>query len=202
MIWIYDDAIIKDLKEDLGDSVAVLNPDQSLQVIALLQEDKIKFPIVAFTRDDNFQIKSDLVNFTRMHRGIPAVFDSKENTVYNEKSIPIDLKYEMTVMASSQADLDEIIRELIFKYTEQYFITVELPYEAKRQIRVGLSIHPDDPIQWDKTPSDYISGGTLLSGKINLFVDGAILVSYTGMHLKKADLDLELVQNRERRKDK
>lgn len=200
MIWIYDNAIVKDLKEDLGDNVAVLDPDQALQVIALLQEDKIKFPIVALSRDDNFQLDNTRMNFTRLHTGVPAGFDDKTNTIYHEQWLPINLQYNVTVMAANQADADEIVRELLFKYINQYFITVETPYEVKRQIRVGLTIHPDEEIQWTHNPSAYIENGTLISGQFVLYVEGAVLLSYRSSHLQSLDYDLELARDRKLRK--
>lgn len=193
MLWIYDNVIVKDLQEDLGSSVSVLDPEQALQTSALLQEDKIHFPILTLTRADNFQIDSQRTNFTLMHQGVAASFDPKTNTIYNEKVIPITLQYQMTVLSAVQSDLDELIRELIFKYINQYFITVELPYEAKREIRIGLSIHPEDQIQWRSTPSNYIENGQLLSGVLTLYVDGAVIVSYAGMHLVRTSIsDIKL----------
>ena len=140
MIYLYDNAIVKDLEQSFnyGNTgkpvVKVVAPENIIGIAAQIKNDEITFPLVALNRDSNTTIDNNRYNFTRAKRGVPAVIDTDTNMLYSEKAIPIDLKYEMTILTTNTADMDEMIKELLFKYTSQYFMTIELPYEAKRRI--------------------------------------------------------------------
>ena len=117
MIYLYDNALVEDLQKSFNPDVShpvvrIISPDQILGLAAQIQDDQISFPIVALERPDSIEINTQLTNFTWMHKGVSAVFDKKNNNFYHEKSIPINLSYILTVLATNQADMDEIIREL------------------------------------------------------------------------------------------
>ena len=145
MIYLYDNALVEDLNKSFNPDlnhpvVRVISPDQVLGVAAQLQDDNISFPIVALERLDSIEVDSELSNFTRMHKGVAAVFDKDSNNFYNEKAIPINLSYTLSVLTTNQADMDEILRELIFKYVSMYFLKIRIPYESKREISFGVII--------------------------------------------------------------
>ena len=198
MIYIYDNAIVKDLldsfdKDNYGNSVvSVVPPDDILSIAAQVQDDKIHYPLIALSRAESIPIDSERMNFTRLHRGVATVFDNKTNNIYYEKVMPIKLQYTLICMATNTADVDELIREIMFKYTHQYFITIQIPYESKRKIRCGLRVDQDEEIQWHTTTSNYINEGKLHSAGITLHVDGAVMVSYTPAHLKRTEFQTEL----------
>lgn len=194
MIWIYDNALVNDIKKDLDNNVVVLSPDQAVGVAALLKDDKIHFPFICLTRQP-YQLDDTLTNGTKKHVGIPSAFDNKENNFYFEKSIPIKLTYEMTVISPVRADIDELTRELIFKYNDQYFITLQLPYESDRHIRIGVTIPNDAEIDQRETSSTYVESGKLQSAIIPLSIDGAVLLSYTPMHLQRVETMSKDIEN-------
>lgn len=198
MLYVYDNAICEDLqnsfdKDEYGDCVvSTVPPDDVLTIAAQVQDDKIHFPLIAVSREDSIPIASDNINFTRLHRGVATVFDKKTNNIYYEKVLPLKLKYTLVCMGTSTADVDEIIRELIFKYTSQYFITIQIPYESKRKIRCGLRIDPNEEIQWHSTTSNYLQEGKLHSAGITLYVDGAVMVHYTPAHLQRFETQVDI----------
>ena len=95
-------------------------------------------------------------------------------------------------MATNTADVDELIRELFFKYTEQYFVTVKIPYESKRHIRCGLRIDPNENIQQLSTTANYLQEGKLHASGVTLHVDGAVMAHYTPVHLRRTEFQTEL----------
>lgn len=191
MLWRYDNAIVKDLKESFNTTrednpvVSVVPPEDVVSIAAQLQDDKIRFPIVAVARERNTPIDSRLTNFTRMHHGVATVFDKETNQLYFEKSAPIKLEYTLVCMSTNTADVDELIRELIFKYTSQYFLSIDVPYESKRKIRFGVRMDPEEEIEWYSTTSEYINEGKLHSAGIKLYIDGAVLLTYTPVKLRR-----------------
>ena len=198
MLWVYDSAIVEDLRKSFQSAseadpvVCVVPPENILSIAAQLQDDKIRFPLIAVTRQDSTPIDNTLLNFTRSHEGVPAVFDKETNTLFHEKAMPIKLEYTLACMATNTADIDELVRELLFKYTSQYFLTITVPYESKRRIRFGVRINPDEEIERYTTSADYSQSGKLHSAGIKLYIDGAVLLTYTPVKLKRTDYTIEV----------
>ena len=185
MIYLYDNAIVDDLKQSFNPQnvpnpvVSVVGPDHILEVAAQLHNDEIKLPIVALGRSDDINYDMSRYNFTRAKKGVIAEYDTKENLVYLEKAIPIHLNYNMTVLTSNQVDMDELVKELIFKYTQEYFLTIYTPYEAKRPIHFGIQLIPDSEIEQSSSSKDYWEKGSLHQSIIHLECHGCVLLSYT-----------------------
>lgn len=191
MLYLYDNAIVDDLIRSFNPDnidnpvVKVISPEQIVGIAAQIQNDEIAFPIVAVSRPDTINIDNDSLNFTKMHKGIQSVIDSKTNELYYEKSIPIKMTYDLTILTTNTVDRDELVRELLFKYTSMYFLTIKLPYECSRKIRFGVTLAPDSEIEYTSSSADYIEKGQLYQSIIHLKCDGCVLVSYTSAKLKR-----------------
>ena len=189
MIYVYDKAIVADLVKSFNpDSVdnpvvKVIGPDEILGLAAQIKDDTITFPVVALERDPSMPIDKERINFTQVHRGVQSVIDPETNQLYYERAIPVKIKYKLHILSTSIADMDEINRELLFKYFEMYFLTITLPYESKRQVRFGITIDLDDDSNGDSRVTEYLSDGKLYQSSIPLKCDGCVLVSYTPAHL-------------------
>lgn len=196
MLYKYDNAIVDDLKRSFNPEnvpnpvVSVVSPDQIIGLAAQLQNDSIKLPIIALTRNQE-QIDSSRTNFTSMHRGVATVIDNDTNELYHEKVIPITLSYNLTIITSNTADMDEMIRELMFKYINMYFLTIKLPYESNRKIRFGVSLSKDSEIDRTSGVSEYRSEGKLYQSILTLNCEGAVLVSYTPVKLKRLEYEID-----------
>jgi hypothetical protein len=190
MIYLYDNAIVDDLNRsfnptDGGESpvVRVIDPEHIVGLAAQIQNDEISLPLVALERND-YTIDSDRTNFTMMHKGNDVVIDNKTNEIYQERVIPIKLSYTLTALTSNQIDMDELIKELIFKYTDMYYLTIRSPYECNRKFRFGVRIERD-AIEKRSGASDYIESGQLYQASIPMICDGAVMLHYTPYHLKR-----------------
>lgn len=194
MLWLYDNAICEDLRSSFAMDefnkpvVAVVPPENILSIAAQVQEDKVRFPLVAVEREKDTPIDTSLMNFTKMHQGVTAVFDNKTNNYYYEKSMPVKLAYNLVVMSTNTADIDEILKELVFKYISQYFLDIRIPYESKRKIRFGVRLDTSRDVQWYSTASNYLQEGKLHSAGIHLLIDGAVLLTYTPVKLRSLDV--------------
>lgn len=195
MLYLYDDAICNDLIKSFNPVadgqqpvVKVVSPEAIIGLAAQIQEDKIGFPLIAVTRN-SYQIDNNRLNFTRSHFGIASVIDKETNMLYYEKALPITLSYNLTILTTNQADMDELIRELLFKYVNMYFLTIQLPYESDRKVRFGITINGDTEIERSSGNLEYIENGTLYQSIITLQCDGCCLVTYTPAHLMRYELD-------------
>lgn len=188
MVYLYDRAIVDDLMSSFNPQevedpvVRVISPEQMVGLAAQIQSDHIKFPIVALTRE--YDLNSDHPSSSWAQSGLLTVIDKKTNDLYYEKVIPIRLTYSLTILTTNQEDMDEIVRELLFKYTSEYFYTITLPYECSRKVRFGVHIdNASGAIQ--SSSGEYYETGRLYQSIINLVCDGAVLVNYTPAHLKR-----------------
>lgn len=205
MLYLYDEAICDDLQSSFNTDIAqgpvvkVVPPEDIISIAAQVQDDKLQFPLIAVSRDENIPIDNQLTNFTRMHRGVPTTFDSENNEIYHEKALPVKLVYTLICMGTNTADVDELIRELLFKYTSQYFITIQVPYESKRKIRFGVRVNPEEEIEWYSTTSTYLQEGKLHSAGIKLYVDGAVLLHYTPVKLRRVTHEIVPTVNKDKK---
>lgn len=196
MIWCYDNVIVDDLEKSFATEpgqdtvVSIVPPDDVVSLAAQLQDDKIRFPIIALTRDSTIPVDNERWNYTRAHKGVATVFDKETNMLYYEKIKPIKLEYTLACMATNTADVDELIREILFKYSSQYFLTLTVPYESKRKIRFGVRVNPDDEVEYYSTTSNYLNEGKLHSAGIKLHIDGAVLVNYTPVKLRRLETEV------------
>lgn len=195
MIWLYDNAIVEDLNQSFNYGnvgkpvVKVVSPENIVGIAAQIKDDNITFPIVALSRPSDIEIDTERTNFTRAKFGVPAVFDTETNCIYNERAVPINLQYDMTILTTNTADMDELTKELLFKYSSQYFLTITLPYESKRKIRFGVEIPDGSSINKSSASSEYSSSGTLYQSIIQLKCYGCVLISYTPHKLTRSILD-------------
>ncbi len=197
MLYLYDNALVEDLDKSFNKNVSqpvvrVISPEQIIGVVAQIKEDEITFPVVALERSDSIEVNTDLINFTRLHKGVPAVFDTVTNNIWNEKAIPINLNYVLTVLTTNQADMDEILRELIFKFSAMYFLSIRIPYEGNRDISFGVVMDPSAGIQKKSGSSEYSESGQLYQSSISLRCEGCVLVHYTPVHLKRGVIELDV----------
>lgn len=195
MLWAYDEAITKDLSSCIDPSggasscVKMMGDDGMMGVIAQIQDDKISFPAIFLKRHDDTPLDPKRFNFTRLHKGVPAVYDSEKNDIYLEKMVPIELKYDLHVLTTNTADMDELIREILFRYTSMFYITMEVPYESKRKVRFGVAINPDTSISRKSGVTDYVDSGRLYESILELDCQGAVMLSYTPRHMQRWVVD-------------
>jgi hypothetical protein len=198
MIYLFDSALVNDLEKSLNmpddaDAVVkVIDPEHIVGLAAQIQEDKISLPIIALERQD-YSVDTDRTNFTMQHRGSQAIIDNNTNMIYHERSMPIKLSYTLTVLTSNQIDMDEIIKELLFKYTSMYFLTIQVPYEVTdvdRKIRFGVRIENPNNIEKVSGASQYVESGTLYQTSVPLLCDGAVLLHYTPEHLRRTSYEI------------
>lgn len=195
MLWIYDDAIVQDLINcinpdgGMSSTVKVLGEEGVMGILAQMQEDKIKFPAIFLERLAETPLDPKRYNYTRLHKGVPAVLDTETNNLYLEKAAPIELKYNLHVMTTNTVDMDELVKELLFRYSLMYYVTAKVPYESDRKIRFGIAINPDTTISKKSGASDYVESGKLYESIIELDCQGAVMLSYTPRHIQRAVLD-------------
>lgn len=201
MLYLYDQAIVRDLERSFNASavdnpvVRVVDPNGIIGLAAQIQNDDVSFPIVALSRNQE-SIDSETSNFTRIHQGVEAVIDPETNLLYYERVVPLKLNYKLTVLTTNKADMDELIKELVFKYYSMYFLTLVLPYECKRKVRFGITLDRNSDIEESSGHLEYIQNGQLYQSVLSLNCEGCVLVSYTPAKLQRVQHGVDPVLNR------
>ena len=198
MLYLYDQAICEDLRRSFNDvnmgstTVKVVDPDLAIDAVSQIQNDEFEFPAVVVTRGESYSVDTQRFNFTRLHRGVSVVIDKETNTLYDEKALPVTLSYNITVLCTNTQDMDELTRELIFKYMEQYFLSIQLPYESNRKIRFGLTVDPDQPIETTSRALQYLTTGKAYQTIIHLKAEGCVLLTYTPRALPRYEQQVDV----------
>ena len=187
MLYCYDNAIAEDLQRSFNTDINIIkvaDSDIYTELAAQSENDQLKFPMIGLTRSSDIEIDTNRLNFTRLHKGVPTVFDNKTNDIYYEQVVPINLSYDLTVLAANTADSDELVRELIFKYTKMYFITMPLPYESDRSIKFGIVLDSTRTISRKSGLIENIHSGTIYQTILALKCEGCVLLSYNPVKLQ------------------
>lgn len=193
MLYNYDNALAKDLENSFNSSICVkvVDAEKGIDLAAQAENDEISFPLVLLTRYPDAPIDKNRYNFTRAHKGVATVIDKEKNELYFEKAVPVELKYDLTILTTNTVDRDELVKELIFKYTSMYFVSMDLPYESTRKIRFGVSVDIESEISNKSGVLDYLDSGTVYQSIIPLRCEGCVMLSYTPVKLKRSQLEVQ-----------
>lgn len=189
MLYLYDRELVDNIKssltEEMNQNVVLTDAENYPGILAQIQDDTITYPLILLHREEDTPIIRELTNFTRMHVGVPCVFDNDKNNVYYERAIPVDVNYTLRILSTNVADTDELARELFYKYISMFYLTIQLPYESDRKIRFGVEVDSDYGIKRESGSFDYISTGALYQSTIRLKTKGCVMLSYTPRHLQR-----------------
>ena len=189
MLYIFDRAIVDDLKSSLTDeankNVFLTTADNYPGILAQMQDDTIGYPLILLHREDDMPINTDLYNFTRARFGVPCVFDNVKNNVYYERAVPVTLNYTLRILSTNVADRDELARELFYKYLSMFFLMVQLPYESDRKIRFGVEVDRDYGLENESAAAEYTQTGALYQSTMKLITRGCVYLTYTPRHVKR-----------------
>lgn len=197
MLYVYDQALIDDIKSSINSdnanpNVVMADEETYQELIAQIKDDTITYPLILVVRDPDTPIITELWNFSRAQFGIPAAFDNKTNNIYYEKALPVDVSYTIRILATNTADVDELARELFYKYLSMYFLTIRLPYESDRKIRFGVEIDLGYGIKKESGSFDYLKSGSLYQSTLHLKTNGCVVLSYTPRHLQRTVLSQDI----------
>lgn len=104
--------------------------------------------------------------------------------------MPIKLGYSLNIIGTNTVDVDELVKEILFKYSDMYFLTIRLPYEGERKLRFGIEFDRQGSIEKRSGVVEMINEGKLYETAIPLQTRGVRLITYTPKHLKTFDYNI------------
>ena len=136
-MYLYENSIIEDINSlFINSNVTTLisdSLDESLRRAAANGEDKITLPLISLV-GGNWTLTDP--NYYSMMYGVQAI---NKNIIKNESVIPIVPEYEIYVVASSSRECDMLTREILFHYSQNPTLTVNIPYGLNKLHTFNLS---------------------------------------------------------------
>lgn len=146
MIYLYEEAIIEDLRYQLGDSrVSLLPPDILFRTIADISgEDQVRLPLVSLSRL-GYSFNEIPHNSPESLIGSTHTIPQKDGTIkyVQVQRLPITCRWQMDVISRSRKDNDNLVRELLFYYTNNPSLRVKIPYGFNQEHKFSIHINPD-----------------------------------------------------------
>lgn len=146
MIYLYEEAIIEDLRYQLGDSrVSIIPPDTVFDTIADISgSDKIVLPLISLKRlgfslnEPNHNNPESLDGYKYSELG-----DDGKINYYQVQRIPISCRWQIDIISRTRLDNDNLVRELIFYYTNNPTLRVKIPYGLDKEHKFSINISQD-----------------------------------------------------------
>ena len=129
----YDEAITNKIKGWLADSskLRVLSPDESNRIIQLNAEDSkdepLKLPLIAISRNKDIEIESTIKQ-NKSFDGLIIGKDYNTATTIHLNVIPIKTTYQLDIYTKKRIEVDEYVRQYLFKLINNPQIIIEIPY--------------------------------------------------------------------------
>lgn len=131
----YDEAITQKIKNWLADSskLRVLSPDDTNRLIQLSADDTkdkpLKLPIIAISRNKDIELES-AIKQNKSFDGFILNKDSQTATTVHMNVIPIKTTYQLDIYTKKRIEVDEYVRQYLFKLINNPQIVVEIPYNG------------------------------------------------------------------------
>lgn len=129
----YDEAITQKIKGWLADSskLRVLSPNESARLIQLNAEDSndepLKLPLISISRNPDIEIES-AIKQNKSFDGLVISKDAANATTVHLNVIPIKTTYQLDIYTKQRIEVDEYVRQYLFKLINNPQIIIEIPY--------------------------------------------------------------------------
>lgn len=175
----YDDILVAKILKWIPEAsnLRVLGPSESKKLFELTAEDgndqPFKLPIISLSRNKDIELLST-VKQPKSYEGLKLLSSPEKTLHFNV--IPIKLLYDLTIYTKTEEEVDEYVRNFLFKLINNPVIKVRIPYndtqlEHVANIRVLSNISDTSDI------SERIFSGQFHCWTIQLEIQDAFLFS-------------------------
>ena len=175
----YDDILVAKILKWIPEAsnLRVLGPSESKKLFELTADDgkdqPFKLPIISLSRNRDIELLST-VKQPKSYEGLKLLSNTEKTLHFNV--IPIKLLYDLTIYTKTEEEVDEYVRNFLFKLINNPVIKVRIPYndtqlEHIANIRVLSNISDTSDI------SERIFSGQFHCWTIQLEIQDAFLFS-------------------------
>ena len=129
----YDEAVTQKIKNWLADNstMRVLSPDESNRLIQLTAEDSgdkpLNLPVIAISRNKDIELLSTIKQ-NKSFDGLVIKSDMAKNSVVHFNVLPIKTTYQIDFYTKTRAEVDEYVRQYLFKLINNPQIIIKIHY--------------------------------------------------------------------------
>lgn len=190
MLQLYDDKLFDYFKETFKADVAVVPVSEYWSVVSMHEEGQLQLPAIVLGRTTWTNAK-DLESWVIAKKGRNDRI--KNNKAIQEQAIPVQLDYTITLLATTQDDIDELTSEVLFCILNYPRLTIDLPYGSDRQIHGQIMQNGD--LQ-DSTARDKFSDtGILYQQIIPIRVLGSNIINIREQNLRFFTMDVDTIND-------
>lgn len=189
MVYLYDNAIINDLRRIITDNRITITPFENLiRTISKSENDVISLPIVSITRT-NWTILSNRPHAMKFDGALSdiSLVNQEDTKVTNLQAIPIRINYLIDVWTRTRLDNDNLFRELIFYYSTNPTLKIQIPYgiDANKNFNIIF----DNDVEDNSDIINHKNIGEHFRQTLSFYVDDAYLwkSSYRGKTIIDTD---------------
>ena len=195
MIYLYEDAIIEDLRYQLGDSrISLLPPDTLFRSIADISgNDDVTLPLISLQRL-GYSLNEPNHNNPESLDGFSYQIPQKDGSIkyIQVQRIPITCRWQMDIISRTRLDNDNLVRELLFYYTNNPTLRVMIPYGLNKEHKFSITINQD--IDDNSDIESHINRGEYFRTTIGLECTDANLWKVTSNNPKKLQIEYSVVE--------
>lgn len=175
----YDDILVAKILKWLPETtnLRVLGPSESKKLFKLTADDikdqPFKLPIISLTRSKDIELLSTIKQ-PKSYEGLKLLSTPEETLHFNV--IPIKLLYDLTIYTKTEEEVDEYVRNFLFKLINNPVIKVRIPYN-NTQIEHIANIRVLSNISDTSDISERIFSGQFHCWTIQLEIQDAFLFS-------------------------
>lgn len=186
MIRLYDTALYDYLKANFGDNIGIVPVKDYWNVAAMHKETRLQLPAVVLFRT-NVTPEKQLQSWPIARKGrIDRIQDHKK---IKEGAIPIQADYTVTLLATTQDDIDELTSEVTFLFLMKPRLEIKLPYGSARKIHGQIMINGD--FQNSSGTDRFSETGILYQQIIPIRVLGANIIDIRKKNLRYLDWKID-----------
>lgn len=139
MISLYDDAL-RDYLKSINENFAIVPVKDYWNVISMHKEGKLQMPAIVLFRT-NWTPDRNLISWPVARKG--RIDRIQEHKKIKERAIPVQVDYTVTLLATTQDDIDDLTSEVTFEFIMNPRLTIPLPYGSNRFIHGQIKISGD-----------------------------------------------------------
>lgn len=187
-IYLYEDAIIKELRAITGDGrIHIIDPSQAISFLAQFDKDKVTLPAIIMSRG-SVSLTTETKNQVVALKGQTSRINN-DNTVSKAQLLPIRAEWSLDILAADRYTCDEIIRELVFYFTQHPKFTVKIPYNL--DIDQSFDIFLDSSIEDNSDLVDFPNTGEFFRETLSIYTENAHFYSSHRQYITQAIVDTE-----------
>ena len=172
-VELYDSALLTKI-QGVYENTVLSPPERAFQACAELKKNngKVRLPLLSLYRF-RYTLSLPMLSTRGIRRGRNISYTEDKSEIILQKTIPLDIEYQLDVWTDNTKTVDNIVRELLFWFLENPDITVTNPNGMDFQ----FSLIFDHDVENNSDVMSFEQLGRLYRMTVPMRLDNAVLFS-------------------------